>query len=63
MGFVAATVAEVTTLMAEDCGGRVAPEPGSRTITVTYHWDSATQRYMPDSDAFTLLAHENRQRY
>lgn len=60
---VVATVTERTTLTAEDCSGRASPEPGSRTITVTYRWDAAAQRYTPDSDAFTLLARENEERF
>lgn len=58
-----ATVIERTTLTTEDCNGRAAPDPGSRTITVTYRWDSAAQRYMPDSDALILLARENEKRF
>lgn len=60
---IAATVIERTTLTAEDCGSRTGPEPGSRTITVAYRWDSAAQRYAPDSDAFTVLARENEERF
>lgn len=60
---IVARVTELTVLTAEDCNGRAGPEPGSRTITVTYRWDSAAQRYMPDSDAFAQLARENEQRF
>jgi hypothetical protein len=60
---VVATVVELTVLTAEGCGGRTGPEPGRRTITVTYRWDAAAQRYAPDSDAFTQLADENEQRF
>lgn len=60
---IVATVTERTTLTAEDCNGRAHPEPGSRTITVTYRWDSTTQRYAPDSDAFAVLARENEERF
>lgn len=60
---IVATVTERTTLTAEDCGGRVGPEPGSRTVAVTYRWDPAAQRYEPDSDAFTALARENEERF
>lgn len=59
-----ATVTERTTLItAEDCNGRAVPGPGSRTITVTYRWVTAARRYMPDSDAFTILARENEERF
>jgi hypothetical protein len=59
---IVARVTELTVITAEGCNGRAGLEPGSRTITVTYRWDSAAQRYMPDSDAFTQLARENEQR-
>ncbi len=60
---VVATVTELTTPTGEDCNGQSRPEPGSRTITVTYRWDSAAQRYVPTSDAFTSLARENEKRF
>jgi len=60
---VVATVTERTVLTTEDCGGRAGPELGSRTITVTYRWDSAAQRYVPDSDAMAMLARENAKRF
>ena len=59
---IVATVTELTTLT-EECDGRAGPEPGSRTITVTYRWDPAAQRYAPDSDALELLARENEERF
>lgn len=60
---VVATVTEVTTLSGEDCGQAPVPEAGRRTISVTYGWDIGEQRYIPDSDAFEVLATENEQRF
>lgn len=60
---VVATVTEVTTLSGHDCGGAKAPEPGTRTIAVTYRWDAGEHRYVADSDAFDALARENEGRF
>jgi hypothetical protein len=60
---VMATVTEVTTLSGDDCGEAPVPEAGTRTIIVTYRWDVAEQRYLPDSDAFDALARENEERF
>lgn len=60
---IVATVTERTTVSQEECGGGARPEPGTRTIAVTYRWDAATQRYTPDSDAFARLALENEKRF
>lgn len=60
---VVATVTEVTTLSGEDCGQAPVPEAGTRTIIVTYSWDIGEQRYIPDSDAFEVLATENEERF
>lgn len=45
-----------------ECGEATFPAPQSRMITVTYRWDGATRRYLPDSDAFDRLASENEER-
>ena len=58
-----ATVTERTTLTGEDCGAAAPPEPGERGITVTYRWDAEAGRYLPDSDAFAILARENEARF
>lgn len=60
---VVATVTEVTTLSGDDCGEAPVLEAGTRTIIVTYRWDVAEQRYLPDSDAFDALARENEERF
>lgn len=60
---VMATVTEVTTLSGDDCGEAPVPEAGTRTIIVTYRWDAVAQRYLPDSDAFDVLARENEERF
>lgn len=54
---------EVTSLSGEDCGEAPVPEAGMHTIIVTYRWDVAEQRYLPDSDAFDVLARENEGRF
>lgn len=60
---VVATVTELTTPSGENCGNAEATEAGTRTITVTYRWDAAAGRYLPDSDAFDVLARESEQRF
>lgn len=60
---VVATVTEVTIPSEDDCGEAPVPEAGTRTIIVTYRWDLAEQRYLPDSDAFDVLARENEGRF
>ena len=59
---IEATVTETTTPGEPDCGDEV-PEPATRTITVTYKWDDAASRYVPDSDAFDKLAAEDEKRF
>ncbi len=60
---IVAVVTERTAPSGEQCSGAAAPEPAARTLTVTYRWDTATQRYLPDSDAFDVLARENEGRF
>lgn len=60
---IMATVTELTAASDEDCGDATLPEPGTRTITVTYRWDAGAERYNPDSDAFVALARENEDRF
>lgn len=60
---IQAIVTESTAATDEDCGDDTVPEPGERTISVTYRWDSNRSRYLPDSDAFERLARENEQRF
>ncbi|MFC3074320.1 hypothetical protein [Shinella pollutisoli] len=61
---IRATVTERTAGTAEPCDdGAAVPEPGTRTIAVTYRWDAAERRYIADSDAFAVLARENETRF
>jgi hypothetical protein len=60
---ITAVVIERTATSGERCNASAVPEPGTRTITVTYRWDTASQRYIPDSDAFAVLARENEKRF
>lgn len=60
---IVATVTELTAASGEECDKATAPEPGSRTITVNYRWDTAERRYRPDTDAFDVLARENATRF
>ena len=59
---IEATVTETTTPGEQDCGSEV-PEAATRRITVTYRWDDAASRYVPDSDAFDRLAAEDEKRF
>lgn len=55
-------VTELTAGSGVQCGDAIVPQPGIRTIAVTYRWDVAKQRYIADSDAFVVLARENEER-
>ena len=59
---IKATVTDATAPSGESCDGP-APEAVSQDISVTYHWDRAKSRYVPDSDAFETLATENAKRF
>jgi len=60
---IAATVTERTIPSGERCGDAAEPEARTRAISVIYRWDVAAQRYLPDSDAFDVLARENEKRF
>ena len=45
---IVASVTEVTTPSGHDCGEAAVTGAGTRTITVTYRWDSGAQRYNPE---------------
>lgn len=60
---VIATVTERTAAPEGACDEAVSLETAIRTITVTYRWDTVAQRYLPDSDAFVVLARENEERF
>ena len=60
---ITAIVTVVTATAEERCNASTVPEPGTRTITVTYRWDAVARRYVPDSDAFDVLARENEKRF
>ena len=59
---IVAVVTEQVSATEEKCSDP-APEPGTRTINVTYHWDAGQQRYVPDSDAFDVLSRDNEGRF
>lgn len=63
MADIRATVTETTFASDEQCGDTAAPEPGTRAIAVTYHWDTTRQRYIADSDALAALARQNEDRF
>jgi len=60
---IVATVTERTEATGEDCGGEDVPGPPTRRITATYRWNAAAERYLPDSDAFAVLAQEKQDRF
>ena len=60
---ILATVTEQTTIPPEPCAEPAAPAAGTRAIAVTYRWDAEAERYLPDSDAFGILARENETRF
>ncbi|TRC75089.1 hypothetical protein FJV83_13815 [Mesorhizobium sp. WSM4307] len=59
---VKATVTDSTVPSDESCDD-APPEASSHGISVTYHWDKKTSRYVKDSDAFEKLAAENEKRF
>lgn len=60
---IVVTVKEETKLTGEDCGGADLPAAGVRTVEVTYRWDEARMRFLPDSDALEVLAREAEARF
>jgi hypothetical protein len=60
---IVATVTDRTTPSNEDCGDEQPPKAGTKTFTVTYRWDEAASKFVPDSDAFDRLAKENEERF
>ncbi|TRC89544.1 hypothetical protein FJV80_09910 [Mesorhizobium sp. WSM4310] len=59
---VKATVTDSTVPSDESCDD-APPQASSHDISVTYHWDKKTSRYVKDSDAFEKLAAENEKRF
>ncbi|TIX53987.1 MAG: hypothetical protein E5V28_28390, partial [Mesorhizobium sp.] len=57
---IKATVTDATVPNGESCD-EPAPEPSSRDISVTYHWDGTA--YVKGSDALDKLAGENANRF
>jgi len=60
---IVATVTETVKLTGQTCGDEETPGGATRTIAVTYRWDDAASRFVPDSDAFEVLARENSERF
>lgn len=60
---IVASVTERIVASGAKCGETAVPEPGTRTITATYHWKAAGQRYIADSDALVRLARESEARF
>jgi len=57
-----ASVLEEGSVIAMDCG--LEPDdPYRRTTEVTYRWDPATERFVPDSDALEELARRSSERF
>jgi hypothetical protein len=63
MADIVATVTESTTPTGAECGDDTVPAPPERIISVTYAWNAVQSRYVPDSDAFEVLAAENEKRF
>lgn len=60
---IVATVTETIKTTGETCDGEEKLGEGTRQITVTYHWDEASSRFVADSNAFEVLAKENESRF
>ncbi|TIW79691.1 MAG: hypothetical protein E5V52_14760, partial [Mesorhizobium sp.] len=59
---VRVTVTDATKPSGESCE-EPAPKAVSHDISVTYHWNKKTSRYVADSDAFKRLSAENEKRF
>lgn len=59
---IVATVTDESVASDEACSDSSLPMPPSRTFKVTYRWDASSREYVPDSDAFEVLARENEER-
>ncbi|SDA94846.1 hypothetical protein [Mesorhizobium qingshengii] len=59
---IKATVTDATMPSGESCD-EAPPKASSHKISVTYHWDKKTSRYVKDSDAFERLSAENAKRF
>lgn len=59
---IKATVTDATVPSDESCDD-LPPKASSHDISVTYHWDTKTSRYIADSDALVKLAAENEKRF
>lgn len=60
---IVVTVTEETKRTEEGCGAAELPDAGVRAVEVTYRWDAAQMRFLPDSDALEVLASEARARF
>lgn len=60
---IVVTVTEETKRTEEDCGAAELPDAGVRAVEVTYRWDAAQMRFLPDSDALEVLARETEDRF
>jgi hypothetical protein len=56
-------VTDATTATIEDCGDGAQPSASQRQVRTTYKWQTASARYMPDSDVLMKLAKENEGRF
>jgi hypothetical protein len=57
------TVNDTTSAIEEVCADLAPAQLGKRQIKVTYTWDSAAGKYVPDSDMLDQLAKENESRF
>jgi hypothetical protein len=57
------TVTDATTTTVEDCGDGAQPSASQRQVQATYKWQTASGRYLPDSDGLVRLAKQNQQRF
>lgn len=57
-----ATVTDAIVPSDESCD-EAAPKASSHKISVTYHWNKKSSRYVADSDAFEKLSVENEKRF
>jgi hypothetical protein len=57
------TVNDTTSAIEEVCADLAPAQLGKKEINVTYAWDTAAGKYVPDSDALDQLARENESRF
>lgn len=60
---IAVTVTDIVSTTMEDCGDGAQASNSERKVRTVYRWQTASARYVPDSDGLAKLAKENESRF